>query len=172
MAEAFEESGGDLAERMLDALDAAEDAGGDIRGKQSAAILVMAGYRDTPNYEARKYDLRVDDSIEPLKEMRRLLTTARAYRHMDIGDSYLAKSDIPRALQFYEAAMAIAPDNHEMVFWTAVTLADTGAIEQSQPLFSQAFAAWPKWRELVPRLPDSGLLPDDEALIAQILAIQ
>lgn len=172
MAEAFEKTQGDLAGRIMIALDAAQDAGGDIRGKQSAALLVVGGDKGTPDYIAQKFNLRVDDSDEPLNELRRLLSVARAYQFMEKGDEELARGNINSALDAYGTAMKMMPDNHEMMFWTAVTLVGVGDIEHARSLFSKSFALWPLWRELVPRLPESNLLPDDPELINQIVSIE
>ena len=172
MADSFETAQGDLAGRIMIALDAAQGAGGDIRGKQSAALLVVDGEKGTPDYIAQKFNLRVDDSNEPLKELRRLLSVARAYRFMEKGDEHLAHGDAQSALDAFETAMKMMPDNHEMMFWTAVMLVGVGDIERARPLFSKSFAMWPLWRELVPRLPESNLLPDDPALINQIVGIE
>src|SRR5438105_12486985 len=87
MAKAFEATKGDLAERMLAALDAAQAAGGDIRGRQSAAIIVVTGKPTGRPWADRIFDLRVDDSPEPLKELRRLVRLQRAYNHMNAGDA-------------------------------------------------------------------------------------
>jgi uncharacterized Ntn-hydrolase superfamily protein len=171
MAAAFEKTGGDLAGRMMAALDAAQGEGGDIRGKQSAAILVVEGDTSTPAWGGRVFDLRVDDQAAPLVELRRLLTLARANRLMNEGDGHMADGDVSRAIAAYSAAEALAPDNHEMVFWHAATLAADGRVDESLPLFRKAFAMWPRWRELVQRLPAAGLLPDDPALMKRILSV-
>ena len=171
MAAAYESTEGDLGERLMAALEAGESEGGDIRGKQSAALLVVNGNRALPPWGGRVFDLRVEDHPEPLEELRRLLTINRAYNLMNEGDEHVANGDFESALASYGTAQSIVPDNHEMVFWTAVTLAGTGELEKSLPLFGKAFAMWPLWRELVPRLPASGLLPDDPALLAEILAV-
>lgn len=171
MAAAFEKMSGDLAERMMAALDAAQGEGGDIRGKQSAAILVVEGDMSTPAWGGRVFDLRVDDQAAPLVELRRLLTLARAYRLMNEGDGHMADGDVGKAIAAYSAAEALAPDNHEMVFWHAATLAADGRVEESLPLFRKAFKMWPRWRELVQRLPAAGLLPDDPALMKRILSV-
>ena len=157
MAAAYESTDGDLGARLMAALEAAENEGGDIRGKQSAALLVVKGDRALPPWGGRVFDLRVEDHPEPLVELRRLLTINRAYNLMNEGDEHVANGDFERALVSYGAAQSIVPDNHEMVFWTAVTLAGTGEVEKALPLFAKAFAMWPLWRELVPRLPASGL---------------
>ncbi|MGI9219798.1 MAG: DUF1028 domain-containing protein [Woeseiaceae bacterium] len=170
MAQAYISAKGDLAERMMLALEAAEAQGGDIRGKQSAAILVVNDDRELPPWAGRVIDLRVEDHADPLAEMRRLLTLARAYNSMNEGDGHMSAGDIDAALAAYSAAEEIAPDSHEMVFWHAVTLVGAGRVDESLPLFERAFAMWPKWRELVTRLPASGLLPDDPELMAKILS--
>lgn len=172
MAEAFEETQGDLAERLMAALEAAQGEGGDIRGKQSAAMIVVEGERKANPWEGRVVDLRVEDAPEPLKELRRLLVLNRAYNLMDAGDAAVTAGDMDKANALYSAAAELAPGNHEMVFWRAVTFASAGEVEASLPYFAEAFKAWPAWRELVPRLPASGILPDDPALIERILAAE
>jgi uncharacterized Ntn-hydrolase superfamily protein len=170
MVRAFESAEGDLAERLLVALEAAQSEGGDIRGQQSAALLVVSGDATVPAWSGRLFDLRVEDHRQPLVELRRLLNVARAYRLMNDGDGYLANGEIERASEAYGAASVLLPDSHETIFWHAVTLAGAGRIDEAVPLFARSFALWPRWRELVQRLPASGLLPDDPALMKRILA--
>lgn len=170
MAKAWRTTKGDLAARMMAALKAAQGEGGDIRGRQSAALLVVDGKRHGAPWQGRIFDLRVEDSDRPLVELDRLLGVARAYREMDLGDQAMTRGDMAAALAHYAAAERMAPDNHEMVFWHAVTLAANGRVDEALPLFAKAYGMWPKWRELVARLPKSGLLPDDPALIARIIA--
>jgi uncharacterized Ntn-hydrolase superfamily protein len=170
MHTAYSKSDGDLAERLMAALEAAQSVGGDIRGKQSAAILVVKADRALPAWGGRVFDLRIEDHPEPLVELRRLLNLARAYNYMNEGDEHMTMGDVTAALEAYGNAQALVPDNHEMVFWTAAALAGSGDVERALPLFARAFEMWPDWRKLVPRLPASGLLPDDPALIERILA--
>jgi len=172
MAAAFENGDGDLAERLMLALEAAQGEGGDIRGKQSVALLVVSGDIAEPAWSGRIFDLRIEDHEEPLKEMRRLLTMARAYRLMNEGDEHMTNGDVDQAIAAYSSAEALVPDSHEMIFWHAATLAAGGRVDEALPLFSKAFAMWPLWRELVQRLPAAGLLPDDPALMAKILAVE
>jgi uncharacterized Ntn-hydrolase superfamily protein len=172
MAKAYQYSDGDLAERLMQALEAAEGEGGDIRGKQSAALLVVNGDATEPAWGGRVFDLRIEDHPDPLVEMRRLLTMARAYRLMNEGDGHVTNGDIDAAIEAYSGAQALVPDSHEMVFWHAATLAAAGEVDASLPLFKVAFDAWPRWRELVQRLPAAGILPDDPALMESILAIE
>jgi len=172
MSKAYRASGGDLAERLMSALEAAQEEGGDIRGKQSAALLVVEGERAETSWGGRVFDLRIEDHATPIAELRRLLTLARAYGKMNEGDDHLAEGDVAAALEAYRTASRLAPQSHEMIFWHAATLADLGRIEEAEPLFARAFAMHPPWRELVRRLPASGLLPDDPALIERITAIE
>ncbi|MFQ5563424.1 MAG: DUF1028 domain-containing protein [Parvularculaceae bacterium] len=172
MSHAYETADGDLADRLMAALEAAQGEGGDIRGMQSAAMIVVSGEKHDHPWEGRIIDLRVEDDPEPLVELRRLIVLNRAYNLMDAGDAAVTAGDMDKANELYSAAAELAPDNHEMVFWRAVTLASVGAVEDALPLFKQAFDMWPKWRELVPRLPASDILPDDPELIEAILAVK
>ncbi|MDQ5837184.1 MAG: DUF1028 domain-containing protein [Acidobacteriota bacterium] len=171
MARAFETTKGDLAERMLAALDAAQAAGGDIRGRQSAAIIVVTGKPTGRPWADRIFDLRVDDHPEPLKELRRLVRLQRAYNHMNAGDAAVERKDNEGALREYSAAEALVPTSVEMVYWHAVALVNMNRVEEALPLFRRVFAADPNWRTLTPRLVKSGILPDDKKLIDRITSV-
>ncbi|HKN82932.1 MAG TPA: DUF1028 domain-containing protein, partial [Pyrinomonadaceae bacterium] len=171
MAHAFESTKGDLAERMLAALDAAQAAGGDIRGRQSAAIIVVTGKPTGQPWKDRIFDLRVDDSPEPLRELRRLVRLQRAYNHMNAGDLAVEKKDNEGALREYGAAEKLVPDSAEMIYWHAVALVNMGRVDESLPLFRKVFAMDRNWLTLTPRLPKSGLLPDDPKIIEKIVAV-
>ncbi len=171
MATAFEETEGDLAEKLMASLEAAQKEGGDIRGKQSAAMVVVDGEKKENPWEGRIVDLRVEDNPEPLAELRRLITLNRAYNLMDEGDAAVTAGEMDKANELYSAAAELSPGTHEMVFRRAVTLASVGEVEASLPFFAEAFEAWPAWRDLIPRLPASDILPDDPELMAQILAV-
>jgi uncharacterized Ntn-hydrolase superfamily protein len=170
MATAFENTKGDLADRMLAALDAAQAVGGDIRGKQSAALIVVKAKSTGEPWKDRLFDLRVDDSSEPLKELRRLVTLQRAYNHMNAGDLAVEKKDNEGALREYSAAEKLVPDNAEMIYWHAVALVNMGRVDESLPLFRKVFAMDSNWATLTPRLPKSGLLPDDPKVMQRILS--
>jgi len=159
MAKAYEASEGKpLAERVLAALQAAEAAGGDIRGKQSAAILVVAGKKTGQPWNERLIDLRVDDHAVPLSELERLLKTYRAYEHMNNGDLAIEKNDMKLAMEEYGAAMKMFPDNLEMQYWTAITLANNKNITGASELLQKIYRKDPNWRELTRRLPKVKLL--------------
>ena len=172
MFTAYEGAEGDIAERMLVALEAAEGEGGDIRGKQSVALLVVSSDISQPAWGGRIFDLRIEDHAEPLTEMRRLLNMARAYRLMNEGDEHMTNGEVEKAVIAYSGAEALVPGSHEMIFWHAATLAAAGRVDESLPLFGKAFDMWPLWRELVQRLPASGLLPEDPELMEKILAVE
>lgn len=169
MSHAFETTKGDLAERMMAALDAAQEAGGDIRGRQSAALIVVTGKPSGRAWADRVFDLRVDDSAEPLKELRRLVTLQRAYNHMNAGDLAVEQKENDRALAEYGAAAKLVPDNAEMVYWHAVALVNMGRVDASLPLFKRVFGMDKNWVTLTPRLAKVGLLPDDQKLIDRIV---
>jgi len=178
MAKAYADTKGDLADRMLAALDAAQSAGGDIRGKQSAALIVVNATSTGRPWQDRQFDLRVDDNPQPLAELRRLVALQRAYNHMNAGDLAVENKDHEGALREYSAAEKIAqttpgiPESRiaEMTFWHAVALVNMKRVDESLPLFARAFELEPGWRELTPRLPRAGLLPDDARLIEKIVA--
>ena len=171
MGAAYEAAEGDLAERLLAALEAAEAEGGDLRGRQSAAILVVSSKNTHEPWVDRLFDLRVEDHPNPVAELRRLVTLQRAYLKLYEGDEWVVKGDIEKALAAYRQALEIVPDeatNGEAAFWVGVTLADTGDPEQAIPYLARAYQQDKRWAELLPRLPASKLLPDDPALIDRL----
>jgi uncharacterized Ntn-hydrolase superfamily protein len=172
MAAAFEGAEGDLAQRMLQALEAAESVGGDIRGQQSAALLVVAGQPTGRPWVDRKVDLRVEDSAEPLVELRRLLNIHRAYEHMNRGDEALGAGEVPEAMQEYATAASLYPENQEIRYWQAVTMTGAGLLKEALPLFGDIFATQPNWRTLTPRLREVGLLEVTETELKEILAAE
>ena len=171
MACAYREAEGDLAERMLAGLEAGQAAGGDIRGKQSAAILVVKGEFTGRPWADTVMDLRVEDHPEPIRELRRLVGLHRAYQHMNRGDELLGAGEVEEALHEYHAAAEMAPEIEELPFWHAVTLADLGRVDEALPIFCDVFARNADWATLLPRLPKAGLLRDDSEMMRRILAL-
>lgn len=169
MSQAFETTKGDLADRMLAALDAGQAAGGDIRGRQSAALIVVSGKPTGKPWIDRTFDLRVDDSAEPLKELRRLMVLQRAYNHMNAGDLAVERKDHEAALREYSAASKLAQANMEIVYWNAVALVNMGRLDDSLPLFRRVFQTEKNWLDLTPRLPVAGLLPSDPQTMDRIM---
>tara|TARA_R110002020_G_scaffold293535_2_gene508940 strand:- start:15525 stop:16514 length:990 start_codon:yes stop_codon:yes gene_type:complete len=159
MAKAFKEHADlPLAERVVEVLKAAQTAGGDIRGKQSAALIVVGPDKVENPWEEHKINLRVDDNVNPLEELDRLLKTARAYEFMNRGDLAVEAGDMNKALEEYGTAETMFPDNLEMKFWKAVALANGGRVEEAKPIFKSIFAKEENWRTMISRLVKPGLL--------------
>lgn len=158
-----------LAERMVEVLKAAQKVGGDIRGKQSAALLVVAGEASAEPWNDRLIDLRVDDAREPIDELSRLLKVFRAYEHMNSGDLYVEKNEMQKAMDEYGKAMKMFPDNLEMQYWTAITLANNKDIKQASAMLQKIYKTDASWRELTRRLPKVGLLNVSEKELSELL---
>lgn len=172
MATAFEKSiGKPLAERLLLSLEAAQTAGGDIRGKQSAAILVVPARSEGKPWDERITDLRVDDHKEPLRELRRLYRVSVAYEHMNRGDLAVEKNDMAAAMNEYNAAMKMFPDNLEMQYWTAITLANNKQTDKALAMLKKIFTRDSNWKELTRRLPAVNLLQVSDADFKKIMAL-
>ena len=173
MARAFEKNNDlSLPERIVKCLEAAESVGGDIRGRQSAALLVVAGEPTEEKWEDPIIDLRVEDHNDPLKELNRLLKIWRAYEHMNNGDLAIEKGDMAKALEEYDAAQKLFPENLEMAYWTAVSLANQNQLDKALVLFKKIFKKEKNWRLLTERLPYSGLLNIKEEELKKILSLK
>ncbi|MGZ3925240.1 MAG: DUF1028 domain-containing protein [Flavisolibacter sp.] len=172
MASAFEKSAGKpLAERMILALEAGQGAGGDIRGRQSAAIIVVPGKTEGKPWDERTVDLRVDDNPQPIQELHRLYNVQVAYQHMNNGDLAVEKNDMAKAMNEYNAAMKMFPQNLEMQYWTAITLANNKQVDKALPVLKKVFDKDPNWKELTRRLPKVNLLTVSDADLNRILAL-
>ncbi|MGB8251943.1 MAG: DUF1028 domain-containing protein, partial [Anaerolineaceae bacterium] len=169
MAETYKTTSGNLIDRLLAALTAAQSAGGDIRGQQSAAILVVKGQATGKPWEDRIIDLRVEDHSAPIDELKRLVGVQRAYQLMNRGDDMLGKGQVAEALEAYRNAAAMLPEMLELPFWQAVTLAELGKMDEALPIFKDVFSKEPNWALLLQRLPAAGLIKDDAELIRRIL---
>ena len=170
MAKAFENNEGlPLAERIIRVLQAAQEAGGDIRGRQSAALILVSPDPAPHPWQDKKIDIRVDDHSEPLVELHRILQVHRAYEHMNRGDLAVEKGDMVTALKEYGTAEQMFPDNLEMKYWKAVALANNQRLSEALPIFREVFIADENWRELSRRLPESGLLNLQEEELNEIL---
>lgn len=168
MAKAFTRAEGDLAERLLTALEAAEADGGDVRGRQSAALVVVPA----PGVDDPALDLRVEDAPDPLGELRRLVSLQRAYLQLNRGDAMMAAGRLDAALAAYEAATQMVPDSAtdgEAAFWAGVAFAGNGRVEEAVPYLARAAAFGQRWKKLLPRLVRSEMFPDDDALLKRAL---
>lgn len=152
MAKAYLSTDAPLAERMLAALDAAEAEGGDIRGRQSAAMLVVSGKPTGRSWEDRVIDLRVEDAADPLPELRRLLRIKRAFLTSAVADRMAATGDLKAAARIRSDGFKLAPDMEELGFWAGVSLAEAGDLEGGCQLIAQALQKEPRWMETIHRL--------------------
>lgn len=165
MSAGYASADGDLADRMLAALFAAEVQGGDIRGRQSAGMIIVAAQSTGRPWADTVFDLRVEDHPEPLQELQRLIEMKRAYLRAGAADQALEKGDMESALAEFAAAQQAMTGNPELKFWHAVALAFKGRVDEALPLFKEVFEADANWAELLRRLPAAGLVPDDQAII-------
>ena len=173
MSKAYESTEGDLADRLMAALEAAQAVGGDIRGKQSAAMLIVKAEATGRPWADRVLELRIEDHPTPIAELKRLLKVHRAYEHMNAGDVAVEHNDLERAMMEYGEAAKLLPGNVEVQYWAAVTLATSGNLEQALPMFRSVFAADPNWIELTKRLYKPGIIPDTpegHALVERIVS--
>lgn len=166
IAEAFEAKSGDLAERMLTALRAAQVEGGDIRGQQSAALKVVSAQAFRP-WE-RVFDLRIDDHVKPIAELERLLRIARSSHHQKKAIEFLKSDRISESFQEFQQAVQLLDDDAEATFWYAVRLAAAN-VEAATPLFQKLFVKDSRWRSLAARLVQDDSISDD--LLDRILKI-
>jgi uncharacterized Ntn-hydrolase superfamily protein len=171
MADAFRKSDGDLAEKMLAALEAAQREGGDIRGRQSAAMIIVRGQSTGQDYKDRIINLRVEDHPDPLGELRRLLTLNRAYLLMNEGDDRMVEKDTKGALDAYKRAMELAPEVTEIRYWAALTMFSEGLQDEALTIFQEVFTKEPLWVEVTKRLPAAGLIVNDAGQLDKILTV-
>ena len=150
MADAFTSAAGRLAERLLAALDAGEAAGGDVRGRQSAGLLVVPPGGDP---WSTAVSLRVEDDPEPLRELRRLLVLHEAYSLAAEGERLTEAGRDGDAVELSVRSWELAPENPELRFWAGLAMAQTGMLEQGVEQVRAAIAVHPPWRELLGRLP-------------------
>jgi len=172
MADAFTKNENlPLPERVIRSLEAAEAVGGDIRGKQSAALLLVAGKPQKDKWDDSLIDIRVADHGEPFQELIRLLKVYRAYEHMDNGDLAIEKGNKDEALEEYNSARKMFPENLEMQYWTAISLANIDKLEEALVLLEDVFKKDKNWLKLTERLPEVGLLNVKESALERILSL-
>jgi uncharacterized Ntn-hydrolase superfamily protein len=172
MAKAFEENEDlPLEERVLKVLIAAQKAGGDIRGKQSAVLIVVHAEPTEKSWLDKKIDLRVDDHEQPLIELQRLLKVHKAYDHMNRGDFAMETGDMKKAMKEYSEAEQLLPENLEIRYWKAITMANNDQLQEALPILKDIFNTDENWRELTRRLPKSGLLNLPESDLKMIIEL-
>ena len=158
-----------LAERLVAALTAAEGEGGDIRGRQSAAIKIVRASSGHDPWNDVVLDLRVEDHPDPNTELARFVHMHRGYARLGRSEELRVEGRIPEADAEAAAALELLPENVEIGFWQGVRLCIDGRDAEARPLLDRAYAIDDGWRELVRRLPAAGLLADDATLVARIL---
>ena len=168
MFEAYTKTQAPLAERLMAALDAAEAEGGDIRGKQSAAMLVVTGKPTGRSWEDRVIELRVEDAPDPNAELRRLLRVRRAYLALGDADKASDAGDQAAAATRLSEALRLAPEMVELSFWGGLGMAQNGMLDAGCDLMMTAVRKDPRWIETLNRLVASDRLAAD--LAAQIQA--
>lgn len=147
-----------LAERLVEVLKAAQNAGGDIRGKQSAAILIVGADKTENEWEEKLIDLRVDDHKNPIRELERLLRVKRGYDYMNEGDIAIEDGDIDAALQAYSKAENLLKGNIEVTYWKAISLWNADQKAEAIPVLKSIFKKDPNWKTLTYRLLDSDII--------------
>jgi uncharacterized Ntn-hydrolase superfamily protein len=160
MAEAFGGATGPLAERLVEAMDAAEAAGGDVRGRQSAALLVVPRAGEPWR---RDVDLRVDDHADPVAELHRLLGLQRAYAIAEEADTLSGQGRHAEAAVRYQDALERAPEADELLFFAGLGAAYAGDLELGCERVRRASELNPRWREALGRL-DERIAPGVEAI--------
>ena len=171
MSKAYETTKGPLSERLMAALLAAEAEKGDIRGKQSAAILIVKGKATGNSWEDRVMDLRVEDSKDPLGEIRALLKVHKAYDYMNKGDLAMEQGDSKKAEELYLSAQKLFPDNLEMQYWYAINLLNNKEFEKAHTILKSIFEQDPNWRTLISRLVVSKLLVIDPKELEKVIKL-
>ncbi|WP_299777344.1 DUF1028 domain-containing protein [uncultured Formosa sp.] len=160
-----------LAERVIKVLQAAQAAGGDIRGRQSAALIVVGPKLTENTWQDKLVDLNVEDSDNPIKELDRLLKVHNAYNFMNEGDLAVEHGDMKKAMTAYGTAQNMFPENLEMKYWTAIAMANSGQLDEALPLFKSIFEKDNNWREMTKRLTKPGLLTVSEADLNRIIKL-
>lgn len=170
MANAFETTKAPLAERLLAALEAAQSVGGDIRGKQAAAMKVVNGISNGNYWDGVLIDIRVDDHEKPIKELGRLLKVQKANEHAGLAENAIGKKDFETAAKEYAIVQEMLPENIELKYWYAIALANSSKVNKSLPIFKEVFLSDNNWRILTERLPAVDLLNVNESDFKLILA--
>ena len=163
MFDAYTSTTAPLAERLLAAMDAAESEGGDIRGKQSAAMLVVTGRPTGRPWEDRTIELRVEDAPDPLVELRRLIRVKRAYMAVNEADRLEEAKDLEGATRKLREAVQLAPEMVEICFWGGLTMVQAGQADEGYGLMARAVAKDKRWIETLHRLVAVDRLPADLA---------
>jgi uncharacterized Ntn-hydrolase superfamily protein len=171
MASAYSGATGDLASRLLDALDAAEGERGDIRGRQAAGILIVGPDPLEEPWRGVRMHLHTDDHAEPLADLRRIVDLHRAYERLESAEEFALADDQAGAARAVLDALRLAPGSDEVRFWSAIGMASSGMLNEAGGLIRQAFASDPGWEELLRRLVSHKLVELDPEVAERLLAV-
>ena len=171
MANAFEKTNGDLSDRMIAALKAAQGEKGDIRGSQSAAILIVKDKATENSWEDIVMDLRVEDHANPVAELERLVKVQKAYDFMNKGDLAMEAGDSKMAESLYLNAQNLFPDNLEMKYWYAINLLNNKEFEKAHPILKNIFNQDMNWKTLTSRIVKNKLLIISEEELAKVMKL-
>ena len=138
MEKSFLETKGTLAMRMYAALLAGDSKGGDSRGRQSAALIVVKEGAGAGGYDDRAIDIRVDDNPDPFRELGRLLTLAETNYLWNTGWTAFTKKNYAAALDAQERAALVAPENAELLYDLAVIRLANGRRAESLAALTKA----------------------------------
>ncbi len=170
MGTAFESEQGELVDRLIASLEAAQSAGGDLRGRRSAAVIVVNTEASGDPAVDVSFNLRVEDHDQPLQELKRLITLKKAFHHNSRGDHHLRNGDVDAALREFSMAVSMAPAHEELVFWQAVAMAVAGFRKEAEPLLRELFDSSSNWRLLAERVAKSRYLPEGSHALDDVLA--
>lgn len=169
MRRAFETTEGDLAARLLAALEAGQEVGGDVRGRQSAALVVAAPGDTLGSSPRYTIDLRVEDHHRPIAELRRLLTLHRALSHVGRVYRLVQAGQAEAALAEAHQAAELAPYNEEVTLALGLAHYAVGDLSAAQRAIQRALRMAPGLAVVVRHLPELGLLGGDQAFIESVL---
>ncbi len=156
-------------ERLVSALEAGERAGGDARGRQSSALLVVDGKPRKAAWQGRMVELRVEDNPEPNKELKRLLRYQRGYEWVDKGDNFLSSKRYKDALEAYGRGLELVPEVRELRFWVGISMLKTREKDKGLKMLREVFREEPEWAKITRRMSEARTLAIDKRSLALLL---
>lgn len=164
----FESTQGDLAERLVAALDGGQEAGGDARGRQSAAMLVVRRNRGRAGYGDRYIDLRVEDHTDPIVELKRLLVMHHVYGLIDEGEDKMTTGDLEGALKAVKSALSLNPGNDDAHIDYAIICLKLDRKQEALKEFKEALRLNPRMKTLIKQLPGAGLMDPSPEMFREL----
>nr|MDO8100550.1 DUF1028 domain-containing protein [Candidatus Njordarchaeota archaeon] len=168
MVENFESTKGELADKLVAALEGGQEGGGDARGRQSAALLVVRKNVGRAGYGDRYIDLRVEDHPEPIVELRRLLVMHRVYRLIDDGEDKIATGDLDGALSLIREAVSLGPTIDDAHVDLGIIYLKLGRKDEALKAFRQALKLNPRMKTMIKQLPGAGLVEPDPEVFREL----